>query len=115
VALVLNLGCLGGTGLSQRQRKDERDNLEGTSDSVLHVHLLCVIQRFGEAANGPTSGLACVFANGPSSAATPRAIAAVSLAFWKQVKSGRSRHANGPHSRLPALMAASCTILIARS
>ena len=35
--------------------------------------------------------------------------------FWKQVKSGRSRHANGPHSRLPAPSAASCTMLISRS
>ena len=53
--------------------------------------------------NGPTSGLPCVLASGPSSAATPRAIAAVSLPAWKQVKSGRSRHANGPHSRTPRL------------
>src|SRR5262249_42508258 len=52
-------------------------------------------------ANGPTSGLPCVFASGPSSAATPFAIAAVSLPAWKQVKSGRSRQASGPHRRLP--------------
>src|SRR5205814_1817936 len=44
----------------------------------------------GLGAYGPTSGLACVFANDPSSAATPRATAAVSLPAWKQVKSGRS-------------------------
>ena len=54
-------------------------------------------------AKGPTSGLACVLASGPSSAATPREMAAVSLPAWKHVKSGRSRHAIGPHSRTPAL------------
>ena len=59
---------------------------------------------YGFTANGPTSGFPCVFASVPSSAATPRAMAAVSLPAWKQVKSGRSRHANGPHSRTPALM-----------
>jgi hypothetical protein len=53
--------------------------------------------------------------SGPSSAATPQPMAAVSLAFWKHVKSGRSRHAKGPHSRLPAPIAASCTMLIYRS
>src|SRR5262245_20363527 len=74
-----------------------------------HVHGLVLTT------NGPTSGLACVFASGPSSAATPRAMAAVSLPAWKQVKSGRSRHASGPHNRTPALSAASWTILIARS
>src|SRR5581483_5779561 len=66
-------------------------------------------------ASGPTSTLACVFASGPSSAATPLAIAAVSLPAWKQVKSGRSRQANGPHRRTLALSAASCTMLMARS
>ena len=70
---------------------------------------------FAGVANGPTSGLAWVFASGPSSAAAPRAIAAVSLPAWKQVKSGRSRHASGPHNRTPALIAASWTMLMARS
>jgi hypothetical protein len=42
-------------------------------------------------------------------------MAAVSLPAWKHVKSGRSRQANGPHNRTPALIAASCTMLIARS
>src|SRR4029077_1230091 len=70
---------------------------------------------FGFAANGPTAGFGCVLASAPSSSLTPRAIAAVSLPAWKQVKSGRSRHANGPHSRTLALRAASCTMLIARS
>src|SRR5215468_10316513 len=55
----------------------------------------------GFVANGPTSGFACVFARGPNSAVTPRAIAAVSLPAWKQVKSGRSRQARGPQSRTP--------------
>ena len=41
--------------------------------------------------------------------------AAVSLPAWKHVKSGRSRHANGPHSRTPAASAASCTMLMTRS
>jgi hypothetical protein len=72
------------------------------------------LQRCG-AANGPTSGLPCVLASGPSSAAAPREISEVSLPAWKHVKSGRSRHANGPHSRTPALIAASCTMLMARS
>src|SRR6185437_4992366 len=66
-------------------------------------------------AQGPTSGWPCVLASLPSSAATPLAMAPVSLPAWKQVKSGRSTQANGPHSRTPALMAASCTMLISRS
>src|SRR5439155_10745583 len=49
------------------------------------------------AAYGPTSGLSCVSFRFPSSAATPRAIAAVSLPAWKQVKWGRSSEATGPH------------------
>ena len=44
-------------------------------------------------AYGPTSGTGCVLARLPSSAVAPREIAAVSLAFWKHVKSARSRHA----------------------
>src|SRR5215475_1100356 len=64
---------------------------------------------------GPTSGLPWVSFRFPSSAATPRAIAAVSLPAWKQVKSGRSRHESGPHSLLPAARAASWTTLISRS
>src|SRR5262245_37980562 len=78
----------------------------GTSDTTYD---------FGFTANGPTAGFGCVLASAPSSSFTPRAIAAVSLPAWKQVKSGRSRHANGPHSLTFALMAASCTMLIARS
>ena len=38
------------------------------------------------AAYGPTSTLPCVSLSFPSSAVTPFAMAAVSLAFWKQVK-----------------------------
>ena len=64
-------------------------------------------QGFEDRAKGPTSGLPCVLASVPSSAATPRAIAAVSLPPWKHVKSGRSLQANGPHSRTRALTAAS--------
>src|SRR5439155_16477222 len=65
-------------------------------------------------ANGPASGRPWVLASGPSSAATPRRMAAVSLPAWKHVKSGRSRHASGPQSRTPALIALSWTMLIAR-
>ena len=43
----------------------------------------------------------------------PKAV--LSLPAWKQVKSGRSRQAKGPHKRTPALIAASWTMLIARS
>ena len=69
----------------------------------------------GAGANGPTSGLDWVFTRLPSSAATPRRIAATSVPAWKHVKSGRSRHASGPHSRTFALSAASCTTLMTRS
>ena len=48
-------------------------------------------------------------------ARTPVAIAPPCCWFWKHVKSGRSRHANGPHKRTPALIAASCTTLMSRS
>jgi len=61
----------------------------------------------GGTANGPTSTLPCVLASGPSSAAPPRLMLAVSLPAWKQLKSGRSRQASGPHRRMLALMAAS--------
>src|SRR5216684_1455012 len=67
------------------------------------------------AANGPISGFAWVSADSPSSIFTPRAMAAISLPAWKQVKSGRFFHAQGPQSLTPALMAASCTMLISRS
>ena len=76
------------------------------------------LERCGSATSRPDAGnrssrgrrpgtdfrLCLRVASGPSSALTPRAMAAVSLPAWKQVKSGRSRQANGPHSRLPALM-----------
>ena len=87
------------------------------SSIVSSAHVIpgdyCKRHYFG--ANGPTSGLPCVLCSSPSSALAPRMICAISLWAWKQVKSGRSFHANGPQSFLPALMAASCTMLIARS
>src|SRR4051794_24397103 len=62
------------------------------------------------AAYGPTSGLAWVSARLPNSALAPRAIAAISLPAWKQVKSGLSFHASGPHNFTPALIVASWTM-----
>src|SRR5580700_1920968 len=91
-----------GIGLSRAVRNP------GAGFARERVHLV-------RAAYGPISGLAWVSANAPSSTFTPRAMAAISLPAWKQVKSGRSFHANGPHSFTPALIAASCTMLISRS
>src|ERR1035438_8004077 len=73
------------------------------------------LTRYFFGAYGPTSGLPWVFFSGPSSSVTPRSMMAVSRPFWKQVKSGRPSHAKGPHSRLPAPSAASCTMFTNRS
>src|SRR5262245_48349600 len=93
----------------------EHGGTHGHDGTLLFVEPQILPYDFGFTANGPTAGFGCVLASAPSSSFTPRAIAAVSLPAWKQVKSGRSRHANGPHSLTFALMAASCTMLIARS
>ena len=91
-------------------REALRDYLRPASSARLDAALLRP-----DGVRARPSGLPCVLASAPSSAAAPRAMSAVSLPFWKQVKSGRSRHANGPHSRTPAASAASCTMLMTRS
>src|SRR5215468_967648 len=90
----------------RRDHDDAWQNRTSTRTPAFTVSLL--------PANGPISGLPRVSANSPSSIFAPRATAAVSLPACKQEKSGRSFHAHGPHSLTPALIAASCAVLISR-
>ena len=102
-------------GDRRRQAGGSRRGRAGTARAIVRRRVKDGAITCVRAAKGPISGLAWVSASAPSSTFAPRAMAAISLPAWKQVKSGRSFHANGPHSFLPALIAASWTMLISRS